>query len=105
MEKYTYLTLSVPYGLGKKKISHRIQKVLDAKSKEGWRLIKFNISDALGVCVLIFEKEIVQDLQQEQKTDKNYPPKQETLHDSIHVEIPSDNESSEEINTNEELVK
>lgn len=57
MKKYTYETVTLGYALSKRSLAKKLQDVLDEKSSEGWRLVKFDFSDWLGACVVVFEKE------------------------------------------------
>ena len=54
---YKYLTETIPYALSKKNLTEKLQNLLDQKSSEGWRLVKYDFSDWLGACVVVFEKE------------------------------------------------
>ena len=56
--KFKYLTETIAYGLSKSKLTTRLQEVLDVRSKEGWELVKFDFSDWLGACVVVFKKQI-----------------------------------------------
>ena len=55
--KYKYITDTLSYGLSKKSLTNKLQELLDKRSKEGWRLVKYDFSDWLGACVVVFEKE------------------------------------------------
>jgi hypothetical protein len=55
--KYSYLTQSISYAVSKKKLVTQFDEMLASKAKEGWRLVKFDFSDFLGVCIVVFEKE------------------------------------------------
>ena len=55
--KYKYITETISYGLSKKNLTNKLQDLLDEKSKEGWRLVKYDFSDWLGACVVVFEME------------------------------------------------
>ena len=55
--KYKYITDTISYGLSKKSLTIKLQELLDKRSKEGWRLVKYDFSDWLGACVVVFEKE------------------------------------------------
>ena len=55
---YKYLTETIPYALSKKNLTNRLQELLDKRAAEGWRLVKYDFSDWLGACVVVFEKEI-----------------------------------------------
>lgn len=57
MKKYKYETVTLGYALSKRALTKKLQDVLDEKSSEGWRLVKFDFSDWLGACVVVFEKE------------------------------------------------
>lgn len=57
MKKYKYETVTLGYALSKRSLAKKLQDVLDEKSSEGWRLVKFDFSDWLGACVVVFEKE------------------------------------------------
>ena len=56
MKKYKYETVTLGYALSKRSLAKKLQDVLDEKSSEGWRLVKFDFSDWLGACVVVFEK-------------------------------------------------
>lgn len=56
--KYKYLTDTIAYGLSKKNLTNKLQELLDHRSNEGWRLVKYDFSDWLGACVVVFEKEV-----------------------------------------------
>ena len=56
--KYKYLTETLSYGLSKSKLTIKLQETLDKRAKEGWRLVKYDFSDWLGACVVVFEKEV-----------------------------------------------
>ncbi len=58
MAKYKYLTERIDYALSKKNLTNKLQELLDKKSEEGWRLVKYDFTDWLGACVVVFEKEI-----------------------------------------------
>ena len=58
MKKYKYETVTLGYSFSKKTLTVKLQEILDEKSNEGWRLVKFDFSDWLGACVVVFEKEI-----------------------------------------------
>jgi len=57
MAKFKYLTETINLGLTKKGVTERLQELLDKRAGEGWRLVKFEISDWLGYIVVVFEKE------------------------------------------------
>lgn len=57
MKKYQYETVTLGYVLSKKSLTKRLQETLQAKANEGWRLVKFDFSDWLNACVIVFEKE------------------------------------------------
>lgn len=56
--KYKYLTDTIAYGISKKNLTNKLQELLDHRSNEGWRLVKYDFSDWLGACVVVFEKEV-----------------------------------------------
>jgi hypothetical protein len=56
--EYKYLTETISYGLSKKNLTAKLQELLDKRAKEGWRLVKYDFSDWLGACVVVFEKEV-----------------------------------------------
>ncbi len=58
MAKYKYLTERIDYALSKKNLTNKLQELLDKRSEEGWRLVKFDFTDWLGACVVVFEKEV-----------------------------------------------
>lgn len=58
MKKYKYETVTLSYVLSKKKLTNKLQETIDAKAAEGWRLVKYDFSDWLGACVVVFEQEI-----------------------------------------------
>lgn len=58
MKKYKYETVTLGYNFSKKTLTVKLQEILDEKANEGWRLVKFDFSDWLGACVVVFEKEI-----------------------------------------------
>lgn len=58
MKKYKYETVTLGYSFSKKTLTVKLQEILDEKANEGWRLVKFDFSDWLGACVVVFEKEI-----------------------------------------------
>lgn len=58
MKKYKYTTDTIAYGLSKKSLTSKLQDLLDERSNQGWRLVKYDFSDWLGACVVVFEKEI-----------------------------------------------
>lgn len=39
-------------------LTKKLQNTLDEKANEGWKLVKFDFSDWLGACVVVFEKEV-----------------------------------------------
>lgn len=57
MKKYTYLTESISYGISKAKLVEKLDAVLQQRAGEGWRLVKYDFTDWLGACVVVFEKE------------------------------------------------
>lgn len=60
MKKYKYETVTLGYALSKKSLTKKLQEILEEKANEGWRLVKFDFSDWLGACVVVFEKEIIE---------------------------------------------
>ncbi len=58
MAKYKYLTERIDYALSKKNLTNKLQDLLDKRSEEGWRLVKYDFTDWLGACVVVFEKEV-----------------------------------------------
>lgn len=58
MQKYKYETVTLGYSLSVKSLTKKLQETLDEKSKDGWRLVKFDFSDWLGACVVVFEKAV-----------------------------------------------
>lgn len=58
MKQYRYLTESFDCGLSRKKLVERLDELLRKRSREGWRLVKYDFSDFLNACVVVFEKEI-----------------------------------------------
>ena len=58
MKKYKYETVTLGYSFSKKTLTVKLQEILDEKANEGWCLVKFDFSDWLGACVVVFEKEI-----------------------------------------------
>lgn len=58
MKKFKYETVALGYVLSKKHLLKKLQETLDEKANDGWRLVKFDFSDWLGACVVVFEKEI-----------------------------------------------
>lgn len=58
MKKYEYKTVTLGYSLSKKSLTKKLQETLEENSGEGWRLVKFDFSDWLGACVVVFEKEV-----------------------------------------------
>ncbi len=58
MAKYKYLTERIDYALSKKNLTNKLQELLDKRSEEGWRLVKYDFTDWLGACVVVFEKEV-----------------------------------------------
>ena len=56
--KYRYITDTLSYGLSKKSLTNKLQELLEERAKEGWRLVKYDFSDWLGACVVVFEKEV-----------------------------------------------
>ncbi len=57
MKKYKYETVTLSYEFSKKSLTKKLQNTLDEKANEGWRLVKYDFSDWLGACVVVFEKE------------------------------------------------
>lgn len=57
MKKYEYKTVTLGYALSNKSLTKKLQETLDENSAEGWRLVKFDFSDWLGACVVVFERE------------------------------------------------
>ena len=53
-----YLTVTIPYTLSREVLVQRLQETLDNKAKEGYKLFKYEFSDYLRACVVVFEKEI-----------------------------------------------
>ncbi len=58
MAKYKYLTERIDYALSKKNLTNKLQELLDKRSEEGWRSVKYDFTDWLGACVVVFEKEV-----------------------------------------------
>ncbi len=58
MKKYQYETVTLGYFLSRKSLTNRLQKTLQEKANEGWRLVKFDFTDHLSACVIVFEKEV-----------------------------------------------
>lgn len=56
--KYKYITDTIAYAFSKKNLVNKLQDLLDKRSQEGWRLVKYDFSDWLGACVVVFEKEV-----------------------------------------------
>lgn len=54
MKKYKYETVTLNYVFSKKRLASDLQDTLDKKAAEGWRLVKFDFSDWLGACVVVF---------------------------------------------------
>ena len=54
---YKYLTETISYGISKKNLTNKLQELLDKRSAEGWRLVKYDFTDCLMACVVVFEKE------------------------------------------------
>lgn len=54
---YKYLTETIVYALSKKHLTEKLQDLLNKRAAEGWRLVKYDFSDWLGACVVVFEKE------------------------------------------------
>lgn len=48
MKKYTYETVTLGYALSKRSLAKKLQDVLDEKSSEGWRLVKFDFPIGLA---------------------------------------------------------
>lgn len=57
MKKYKYLTETIDYAFSKKNLVKKLQELLDTRSAEGWRLVKYEFTDWLCACVIVFEKE------------------------------------------------
>ncbi len=57
MKKYQYITESINYSFSKKNLVTSLNELINSKAEEGWRLVKFDFSDWLGACVVVFEKE------------------------------------------------
>ena len=55
---YKYLTETISYGISKKNLTNKLQELLDKRSAEGWRLVKYDFVDCLMACVVVFEKEV-----------------------------------------------
>ena len=55
---FKYLTVTIPYTLSREVVLMRLQEAIDAKAKKGYRLVKYDFSDYLRACVVVFEKEI-----------------------------------------------
>lgn len=58
MKKYRYQTITLGYTISKKSLTKKLQETLDEMANNGWRLVKFDFSDWLGACVVVFEKEV-----------------------------------------------
>lgn len=58
MKKYKYLTEKIDYQISRKNLQKNLQKLLDERAEEGWRLVKYDFTDWLGACIVAFEKEI-----------------------------------------------
>ncbi len=56
MRKYKYETITLGYTISKKSLTKKLQETLDKMANNGWRLVKFDFSDWLGACVVVFEK-------------------------------------------------
>ena len=37
-------------------LTKKLQELLNKRAAEGWRLVKYDFSDWLGACVVVFEK-------------------------------------------------
>lgn len=57
MKKYAYLTESISYSFSKKNLVSKLDELIGKRAQEGWRLFKFDFSDWLGACVVVFERE------------------------------------------------
>lgn len=57
MAKYKYLTEVISCPLSKDKFSQKLEELLNARAKDGWRLCKCESIDFIGYFVAIFEKE------------------------------------------------
>lgn len=58
MKKYKYLTEKIDYQISRKNLQKNLQKLLDERAEEGWRLVKYDFTDWLCACIVVFEKEI-----------------------------------------------
>ena len=58
MKKYKYETITLGYTISKKSLTKKLQETLDEMANNGRRLVKFDFSDWLGACVVVFEKEV-----------------------------------------------
>ena len=58
MKKYVYDTESIGYGVSKEKLTKKLDALLNERGAMGWRLVKYDFCDWLGVCVVMFEKEV-----------------------------------------------
>lgn len=56
--KYQYTTVMIKCLIRRRRLKNKIQKALDEKAKEGWRLVTMEISYGLSGCYLIFEKPV-----------------------------------------------
>lgn len=57
MKKHEYKTVTLGCALSKKSLANKLQNTLEENAAEGWRLVKFDFSDWLGACVVVFERE------------------------------------------------
>lgn len=53
---YKYLTETISYGISKNNLTRKLQELLNERAAEGWRLVKYDFSDWLGACVIVFER-------------------------------------------------
>lgn len=45
MKKYKSITDTIAYGLSEKSLTSKLQELLDERSNQGWRLVKYDFSD------------------------------------------------------------
>lgn len=57
MKKYIYYTETISYEFSRKKLEAKLDALLNERGAMGWRLVKYDFSDWLGACVVVFEKE------------------------------------------------
>lgn len=56
MKKYEYKTVTLGYAPSKRVLAKNLQETPDENPADGLRLVKFDYSDRLGACVVVFER-------------------------------------------------